>query len=208
MKLYVLLDHLENEKNLDIAYKTEKSADAFIMGSLPLLRYGISCVQELRKAFEHKIIFVETNIINSPREIVSLVSQSGADWVAVMGGARKEVIHAAASKAHDLGNKVYLDIIDAQFSGNEAFDAATLGIDAIMFTYSLQQDDPKDLIESWQMIKGNTTLPIFFRGMNNHSLIPLLVQMAPTAVIVDTLVTDHAEPDNEIEFLKDSLQGF
>lgn len=203
MKLYVLLDHLEYEKNLAVAQKVEKYADAFIIGNLPLLRYGIDIVDKLRKVFPYTIMYVETKIVDRPREIVSLASQNGADWVSVMGVARKEVIHAATSKAHDLGKKVVLELMDTQFSGQDALEAVSLGIDAILFTCTMQQKDPKDLSESWQMVKGNTTLPIFFSGFNDHSLVPLISEMRPAALILGKVLTEHSDPEQEIQFFKE-----
>lgn len=205
MKLYVLLDHLEYEKNIAVAQKVENNADAFIIGNLPLFRYGIDIVDKLRKVFPYKIIHVETKIVDRPREIVSLASQNGADWVSVMGIARKEVIHAATSKAHDLGKKVVLELMDTQFSGQDALEAAGLGVDALLFTCTIPQKDSKDLTESWQMIKGNTTLPIFFSGINDRSLLPLIVEMRPAALILGKVLTEHSDPEQEIQFFKETL---
>jgi 3-keto-L-gulonate-6-phosphate decarboxylase len=206
MKLYVLLDHVEYEKNLAIAQNIEEYADAFMIGSLPLMRYGIQIVDDIRREFPRKILCVETKIVERPREIVSLASQNGADWISVMSGARTEVIHAAASKAHDLGKKVVLDLMGIQSSGQEALEAASLGVDALCFTYNKKNGDPKDLIESWQMIKGNTTLPIFFSGVSDQFLLPYIITIDPVVVILGKVITEHVDPRKEIQLFKEALQ--
>lgn len=199
MKLHILLDHLDAEKIFMVASKLEPYADAYIIGSLPLLRYGIEIVDRFRKEFPHKIVFVETKIVDRGREIVSLASQNGADWISVMSGARKEVIHAVASKAHDLGKKLLLDLVDSSLTGQEALEAASLGVDGLLFTYSFKQQDSKDLLDRWHSVKDNTNLPIFFAGLNDYNVMPLIREMKPQALIISKFITDHETPEIEIQ---------
>lgn len=204
MKLHLLLDHLDFEKNSAIAQRLHTYVDAFVIGSLPLLKYGIDIVPKLRKDFPYTTLYVETKIVDKARDMVSLASSHGADWVSVMGGARKEVIHTVTSKAHDLGKKVILDLIDTQLSGQDVLEAATLGVDAILFTNSLTKtDDYKDLIEQWHMIIGNTTLPIFFSGIFDRSILKVIPELNPTALVLGKIITEHPEPEQEIQIFKE-----
>lgn len=205
MKLYVLLDHLDYEKNSGIAHKLQNHADGYVVGSLPLLRYGVDIVDKLHKEFPQKPLYVETKIVDRARDIVSLASQSGADWVSVMGGARKEVIHTTASKAHDLGKKVFMDLLDTQLTGQDVLEAASLGVDALLLTQYLKREDYKDFLDRWQMIKGNTTLPIFFAGVTDVEIIPLLIEINPYALILGKVITDAMEPEKEIQIFKEAF---
>jgi 3-keto-L-gulonate-6-phosphate decarboxylase len=204
MKYYILLDHFEYEKNVKVAHLLHDQSDGFVMGSLFLARYGIEVVDKLRKEFPRKMLYVETRIVDRPREMVSLACQNGADWVSVMGGSRKEVIHSAASKAHDIGRKIFLDLLTTPFSGQVALEAASLGVDALLFTYFSKQND-KDLTEQWQMVQGNTNLPIFFSGIIDRSLIILLQEIRPFALILGKVITEHDTPELELQFFKESL---
>lgn len=206
MKIYVILDHIDAERNLALGRKLEEYTDAFVIGSLPLLKHGIAVVDSMRKEFPRTSIYVETKIVDRPREMVGLACHNGADWISVMAGSRKEVIHAATSKAHDMGKKVLLDLIDTPLAGQAALEAASLGVDALLFTYMGQYRDPQECIEAWQMIIGNTALPIFFSGVQYRFLVTLLLEIRPSAIILGKVVTEHEHPAQEIQFFKEALQ--
>lgn len=206
MKIHIVLDYLDYEKNYEIAHILKNEVDAFVVSNILLVRYGIEVLEKLRKEIPEKIVYVDTKIVDRPRELVGLFSQYGADWVSVMAGARQEITHAAASKAHDVGKKIILDLLDTQHPGQEALQAASLGIDAILFTAVSKNGEDPHFVEQWQMVQGNTELPVYFACNATTDMIPVLQEIQPAVVVIGKTITDAFDPLQALKGLKESLK--
>ena len=192
MKLQISFDSMLLEESIEKATLIAQYADIIEVGTLPILKHGSKAVERFREAFPQATILADTKIIDRGRDIVSLFAQAGADWISVMAGTHKEVIHGVCSKAHDMGKKVMLDMLDTNSAGQKALEAQSLGIDAIMFHQMHAQADSALFLEEWSMIQGNTNLPIFISSKTGKDL-DQITSLNPYALVIGNPITTASD---------------
>lgn len=200
MKLQISFDSLDIDQNISLAQQVAEYADILEIGSLPIFKYGTSIVERFREEFPKKILFADTKIVDRGRDVTSIFSQAGADWVSVMAGTSREVIHGACSKAHDLGKKVLLDLIDAGAPGQEALESKSLGVDALLFHQPFDAADSLTFLEQWEMVRGNTTLPIFVSAKIDRDTIDQILAIKPNGIVVGKAIMESNDPAAEAQF--------
>ncbi len=207
MKFQISFDTLDIDHNLKVAHQVIHLVDSIEIGTLPILKHGVRVVEIFREQFPHKIIFCDTKIVDRGREIVSLFGQSGGDWVSVMGGTNKEVIQNVCTKAHDMGKKVMLDILDAGSPGQAALDAKSFGVDALMFHQPYDQTGQTLIfVEDWNMLKGNTNLPIYISSKVGRDNIDHIIALNPDGIVIGKAITESADPLAEAQFFYDKCK--
>ncbi len=209
MKFQISFDGLDNERNLQIAQLVSEYADMIEIGSLPIFKYGIESIKQFRNNLPKKNLFADTKIVDRGRDVTSLFSQAGADWVSVMAGAGNQVIYGVCSKAHDLGKKVYLDLLDAKAPGQVIIEAKSLGVDAILFHKPHDEGTQNNtaFFEHWEMIRGNTELPVFISSFVTRESIDFILELKPDGVIVGSAITDSADPVIEARYFYEKCKN-
>jgi 3-keto-L-gulonate-6-phosphate decarboxylase len=200
MKLQISFDDLVLEKNIAMAQQVVHYCDVLVIGTLPLFKYGITILERFRKEFPDKTIFTDSKIVNKGRDAAALFSLAGTDWISVIAGTNREVIHGACSKAHDLGKKVILDFFNAGTPGQETLEAKSLGADAILLHQPADSKDDLMFFEQWEMVKGNTTLPIIISTKRDREHLQQLCTFKPDGIIVSKSITDAFDPAIEAQF--------
>lgn len=208
MKFQISFDGLSLEENLEIARKVAQYSDMLEIGTLPIFKNGIAAVQAFRKEFPNHILFADTKIIDRGRDVAGLFSQAGADWISVMGGTSNEVIHGACTKAHDLGKKVMLDILDVNSPAQAALDSKTLGVDAIIFHQPFDKGESLVFLEEWHMVRGNTSLPIFISAKIGRDNIDPIIALKPDGIVVGRAITESDDPATEAQFFYDKCTRY
>lgn len=207
MKFQISFDGLSLEENLEIARKVVQYSDMLEIGTLPILKDGIAAVEAFRKEFPDHILFADTKIVDRGRDAADLFAQAGANWISVMGGTSKEVIHGVCAKAHDLGKKVMLDILDANSPAQAALDSKTLGVDAIIFHQPFDKGESLVFLEEWSMVRGNTTLPIFVSAKIGRQNIDQIIALKPDGVVIGRAITESDDPAGEAQFFYDKCHN-
>lgn len=203
MKFQISFDGLSLEENLEIARKVAQYSDMLEIGTLPIFKNGIAAIEAFRKEFPDHILFADTKIVDRGRDVAGLFAKAGADWISVMGGTSNEVIHGACAKAHDLGKKVMLDILDVNSPAQAALDSKTLGVDAIIFHQPFDKGESLVFLEEWNMVRGNTTLPIFVSAKIGRQNIDQILALKPNGVVVGRAITESDDPAAEAQFFYD-----
>lgn len=184
MKLQVALDLPQLDKALAYAEEIHKSVDIIEVGSILIYKYGEEAIKQFRERFPETILLADMKIADRGKEISKVALQAGADWVTVLAGTNRNVIHTVCSTAHDMGKKVMLDLIDASSLGQSALEAQNLGIDALLFHKITDEKTQEITFDQWDMIRGNTKLPIFISAPVTRSSLPALLQLNPGGIIV------------------------
>ena len=127
MKFQVSFDFIDLEKSLDIASEISEYIDIFEVGTILIYKHGVHAVEQFKNRFPNKKILADTKIADRGKEVVTLFANAGADWMTVIAGTGKNVIHTACTTAHDLGKKIMLDLLDASSVGQSALEAKNLG---------------------------------------------------------------------------------
>lgn len=207
MKLQISFDITDLDSAIDLAKLVVEQCDIIEIGSLLLYKHGVSAVEKFRETFPKKTLLVDTKIIDRGKEAVSLMASAGADWVTVMAGTGKEVIHSAATMAHQKNVKVMLDLIDSSSPGQSALDAKNLGADALLFHQAYDEKDALILLDKWEMVRGNTTLPIFVSAKISRTTIVNLLNINPDGIIIGKSITDADDPAQEAAFYYQLING-
>lgn len=208
MKFQISFDSLDIDQELTIARQLTGYADIFEIGSLPIFKYGTLVVERFRKEFPNQVLFADTKIVDRGRDVASIFSQAGADFISVMGGTNRDVIHGACSKAHDLGKKVMLDLIDANSPGQTALEAKSLGADILLFHPAYDDEGgPFSFFEQWEMVRGNTDLPIFVSAKISRETIDKVLELNPDGIVVGKSILQSEDPVGEAQFFYDKCKN-
>ncbi len=203
MKLQISFD-LENlERALDIAHQVAPYADIIEIGTVLLFHYGIAAIQQFKGAVGNKPVLVDSKIIDRGKLTVPLLANAGADWITVMAGTSNQVIHTVCTTAQQYKKRVMLDLIDAPSPGQSAMEAKNLGIDALMFHQPYDEQHSLEFLDKWDMVSGNTKLPIFISAKIGRDNIQDIIAVNPSGIIVGKGITDSENPAQEAAFYRE-----
>lgn len=200
MKLHISFDMPDLERAITVAHSIADHADILEVGSLLILKYGIHAVQTFREKFPGITILADAKIVDRGKDSVSLLAAAGADWITVMAGAGRDVIHSACSTAHHHGKKIMLDLIDAPSPGQSAMDAQNMGVDALLFHKPFDATDNSTLLDQWDMVRGNTKLPIFVSAKIDRENISTITGLHPDGLVIGESITLADDPAQEARF--------
>ena len=199
MKLQISFDCIELEKALNVADSIFKYADIIEVGTSLILEYGVKSVEKFRKKLPNSIILADTKIIDRGNTISELMFDYGADWITVMGGASKHVIHNVSNTAKIHNKSVMLDLLDSQSPGQSAMEAKNLGVDAVLI-HRHNNDDDLTFLDRWEMVRGNTDLPIFISTDIDKESIKKVILLNPNGIVIGKAITASSDPDQEALF--------
>jgi len=205
MKLQIAFDILELDKAISTAHELQEYADIFEIGSLLIYKYGDRAIREFRTSFPQKTLLADAKIADRSKEAVTLLAQAGADWITVIAGTGRNVIHTACTTAHDLGKKIMLDLIDASSLGQSALEAQSLGVNALLFHKPADEDAQLTFLDRWDMVRGNTKLPIFVSAHITRENIHEILNINPTGIIMSKGVIESANPREEARYFHDLI---
>jgi 3-hexulose-6-phosphate synthase len=203
MKLQIAFDLTDLDKALAVAELTEKYADIIEVGSLLIYKHGELAVRRFKEKFPQKTILADAKIADQGKEAITLFAQAGADWITVMAGTGRNVIHTVCTIAHELNKKVMLDLIDASSLGQSALEAKSLGADALLFHKPTPTEDEQIIFaDRWEIVKGNTQLPVFITGNITRENVTELLSLGAAGLIVSRAITHATDPDQEAAYLE------
>jgi len=200
MKVQVSFDKPDLEKALSIATHIAPYADIFEIGTLLIYHHGVKAIQSFRQAFPQKTIFADCKIADRGKEAVTLFAQAGADWVTVMAGTGKEVIHTSCTTADNLNVKVMLDLLDASSVAQSALEAKNLGVSALLFHQASDEQESLTFLDKWDMVKENTDLPIFISAKIRRETAQEILHVNPHGIIIGRSITDAENPAQEAQY--------
>ena len=200
MNLQISFDLQDLQESIKIAQEIEEYADIIEVGSILLLKYGVEAIKEFRKAVPKKTILADSKILDRSKDITTVLVNAGCDWVTVMAGTGKNVIHNASQTAHNFNKKIMLDIIDAKSQGQSALEAKNLGIDAILFHQPYEEEGTMSFLDNWDMVKGNTELPIYISSKIDRNNIENILDLKPAGIVVGNTIIEAENPKEEAHF--------
>ncbi|MGB8367583.1 MAG: orotidine 5'-phosphate decarboxylase / HUMPS family protein [Candidatus Babeliales bacterium] len=200
MKLQVSFDTTNLNNALQIASSIAKYIDIIEVGTLLIYQYGSTVVEKFKQMFPNKIILADTKIVDRGEEVVPIFAQAGADWVTVMAGTNKNVIHRTCTAAHENNIKVMLDLLDSSTLGQAALEAKNLGVDALLFHSPYDEEESLIFLDKWDMIKGNTTIPIFVSAKIDRDNVDEVMQVKPDGLIIGKSIIESENPQKEAQF--------
>lgn len=200
MKLQISFDLTDLDKALSVASQVVNYADVFELGTLLIFKYGLKAIEAFDKAFPKQTILADTKIVDRSKDIVNLLATTEVNWITVMAGTRKDIIHAACAAAHNNNKKVMLDLLDARSQGESALEAKNLGADALLFHRPYTEAEAPLFLDTWEMVKGNSNLPIFVSAKIKRDNINEVLAINPHGIIIGSAITQADNPQKEAKF--------
>lgn len=205
MKLQIVFNSLDLEKDLILAESIQEFVDQYTIGQLLLFKYGLQAITRFREVLPNSIIVADTKIIEFGNDSTRINLEAGADWITVLAGASQNIIHATCTAAHNMGKKVMLDLIDARSRGQSALEAKSYGADAIIFHQPYDDYDQITLIDEWDMVKGNTNLPVYISANITRENLDNIITLAPSGIIIGKAITHADNPLTEARFFRELI---
>jgi len=202
MKLQVAFDSTDLKQSIEIAVAISNYVDIIEIGSLLIYKHGIKAIEEFRTHLPKKTLLADIKIIDRGKESTDLILNAGADWITVMAGTSKDVIHAVCTQAHNANKKVMLDLLDSSSAGQSALEAKSIGVDAILFHQAYDESQPL-FMDKWDMVKSNTILPIFVSAKLKRDNFAQILEVKPDGIILGKTITSAENPVDEVKFFYD-----
>lgn len=200
MKLQIAFDIPELDKAISIAHQVVDYCDIFEIGTTLIYQNGISAIEKFKTEFPNKTLFVDTKIVDRGRTAGALFGKTGADWITVMAGTGKEVIHSACTTIHEYKKKIMIDLMDAPSTAQAALDGQSLGADSLLFHQPYDKQASLVFLEQWDTVRGNTKLPIFVSAHINRENIDQIIGINPDGIIIGRAITEADDPAGEAQF--------
>jgi len=200
MEIQISFDIIDLSKSLEVAVAIADYADIVEIGTLPIYKYGVYAIEEFRKKLPTKKILADSKIVDRGKDATTLFVNGGADWVTVMAGTSHVVIHETSATAHSFGKRVLLDLLDAPAIGQSALEAKALGVDALLFHQPHDEREPFAFQEKWEMVKGNSELPIHISAKIGRDNIHNILTLHPDVVVIGRTITLVENPEAEAQY--------
>ncbi len=200
MKLYISFQQSDVSRAIEQAALLADYADAFSISSVTLLAHGTDAIAQFRAQFPDKLLMADAKIVERGKDALTLLNQVGANWVTAMAGVSNDTIHATCGAAHENGAKIMLDLSDTASKGQVALEAKSLGVDALLFNEPYNAEDPLNFQSNWEMVRGNTELPIFVAARITRENIEQILAFKPDGIIIDRAIVQADDPAAEAKF--------
>ncbi len=203
MKLQISFDMTDLDNAIAIASEIAEYTHIIEIGTLLIYNHGLTAVERFKEKFPEKTLLADTKIVDRGKKVIPNFAKAGADWITVMAGTGQNVIHSTCTTAHSLNIKVMLDLLDSSSMGQSALEAKSLGADALLFHEPYDEKKSPVFLDKWDMIKGNTSLPIFVSAKINRENVTEIIKINPYGIVVGDSITDADNPKEEAQFYYD-----
>ena len=138
-KLQLALDLLEIDRAIRIAEEAAEYIDLIEVGTPLVKSEGMAAVRALRKAFPDHGIVADMKTMDTGAIEVEMAAKSGADIVAILGGADDSTIEDAVRSARKYGVALMADLLSVDDPINRAKKLEELGIECICVHAGIDQ---------------------------------------------------------------------
>ncbi|KAF5412287.1 MAG: Bifunctional enzyme Fae/Hps [Candidatus Methanogasteraceae archaeon] len=138
-KLQLALDLLEIDRAIRIAEEAAGYIDLIEVGTPLVKSEGMSAVRALKKEFPDHGIVADMKTMDTGAIEVEMAAKSGADIVAILGGADDSTIEDAVRSARKYGVALMADLLSVDDPINRAKKLEELGIECICVHVGIDQ---------------------------------------------------------------------
>ena len=138
-KLQLALDLLEIDRAIQIARESFEYIDLIEAGTPLVKSEGMAAVRALKKAFPDRGIVADMKTMDTGAIEVEMAAKSGADIVAILGGADDGTIEDAVRSARKYGVSLMADLLAVDDPVSRAKRLEELGIDCICVHAGIDQ---------------------------------------------------------------------
>jgi len=138
-KLQLALDLLEIDRAIRIAEEAAEHIDLIEVGTPLVKSEGMAAVRALKKAFPDHGIVADMKTMDTGAIEVEMAAKSGADIVAILGGADDSTIEDAVRSARKYGVALMADLLSVDDPINRAKKLEEIGIECICVHVGIDQ---------------------------------------------------------------------
>jgi 3-hexulose-6-phosphate synthase len=200
MKMHIAFNTSSLDHAISVARLVVNYVDVIEVGTSLLYKYGIAGVTQLKAELPKTPLLIDSKIIYRSRIIVPILAEAKPQWITVMAGAHNSTIHATCVAAHSFGINVMMNLLDARSVGQSAMEAKNLGVDALLFHQSNEKEESLSLLEQWDMVRGNTNIPIFIAAKITRQNLQEIIAVSPDGIILGDTVVEAENPQEEAKF--------
>lgn len=200
MKLQISFDTTNLAQALDIAARVADYSDILEVGTLLIYTHGINAIEQFKEKFPRKTIMADAKIVDRGKDAVTAFAQAGADWITVMAGTSKHVVHSACTTAANLNKKIMLDLVDSNSLAQSALEAKNLGAHALLFHQPADEQDSLQFLDKWELVKGNSSVPVFISAKIHRETIDQILLLKPDGIVIGRGITAAENPSAEAQF--------
>ncbi len=208
MKLQVSFDMTNLNQALDIAKQIEAHADVLEVGTLLIYTHGLTAIEKFRELLPRAVIMADAKIVDRGKDAVTGFAQAGADWITVMAGTNKHVIHSACNTAGNLNKKIMLDLVDSSSPAQSALEAKNLGAHALLFHQPSEEQDATLAFDKWELVKGNASVPVFVSAKIKRETIEQMLTLKPDGIVIGRAITQADNPKEEAAFYQELVSKY
>ncbi|MEA1864038.1 MAG: orotidine 5'-phosphate decarboxylase / HUMPS family protein, partial [Euryarchaeota archaeon] len=138
-RLQLALDLLEIDRAIQIAKETSEHIDIIEAGTPLIKSEGMAAVRAIKKAFPNHAIVADMKTMDTGAIEVEMAAKSGAEIVAIMGGADDSTIEDAVRSARKYGVSMMADLLSVDDPVSRAKELEKLGIDCVCIHVGIDQ---------------------------------------------------------------------
>jgi 3-hexulose-6-phosphate synthase/6-phospho-3-hexuloisomerase len=138
-RLQLALDLLEIDRAIQIAKETSEHIDIIEAGTPLIKSEGMAAVRAIKKAFPNHTIVADMKTMDTGAIEVEMAAKSGAEIVAIMGGADDSTIEDAVRSARKYGVSMMADLLSVDDPVSRAKELEELGIDCVCVHVGIDQ---------------------------------------------------------------------
>lgn len=202
----IALDCIHFDEALRLAKLVQDYADILEVGTVLLKKEGIKIIEQLKKTFPKKLVFVDTKTVDLGKLEAQVMFDAGADIMSVCGLASDVTIEFAIREAHARRKQVAIDLIGLGDSYRQVKRLSHLRPDYLTVHTGIDERTVEDdLFQKVEIISQTSPIPLAISGGIQLDDIPYLLVFHPAIIVVGAAVTKTSAPHETAKHFRESI---
>jgi len=207
-RLQLALDLLETDRAIAIAEETSEYVDIIEAGTPLIKSEGMAAVRAIREAFPNHAIVADMKTVDTGAIEVEMAAKSGADIVAILGGADDSTIADAVRSARKYGVRLMADLLSTGDPVNRAKELAELGIDCVCVHVGIdQQMTGMDALAVLKNVARAVTIEIAVAGGLNHEAAAQAASAGADIIIIGGEITRSDDAFASAQIIRNAIDS-
>lgn len=190
MKLQIALDRLSKEECLSILEKTSSSVDWIEVGTGVIKQYGVSIIEDIRKAYPKKVIVADMKTCDAGKHEAKQAFGAGADITTVMAFADNQTILDMLEVATKNSKRIMVDLLGVK-SNERVAELKALGADLVCLHVGKDMQKNKSIqADVFELVNGVDGIEVAIAGGITLESLEAVIEKSPNILIVGSSITN------------------
>ncbi len=205
-RLQLALDLLEIDRAIQIAKETSEHIDIIEAGTPLIKSEGIAAVRAIKKAFPNHAIVADMKTMDTGAIEVEMAAKSGAEIVAIMGGADDSTIKDAVRSARKYGVAMMADLLSVGDPVTRAKELEELGIDCVCVHVGIdQQMKGVNALDILKNVVDAVNIEVAVAGGLDSETAAQAASIGATTIIVGGTITRSSDSASAAARVRDAI---